>query len=148
MSLTSFPFLLLAIRAQMWSFNEQSRLETGGGEGVEIVKNEPFENTPLMGGEFTSGQYTYKIYHVETKVPKIIRALIKPIIGKNGFELHEEAWNAYPYCKTVLTNPGYMKDNFKIVLETLHAADRGNTENVLNKENYKDLKAEMGTDRV
>ena len=23
--------------------------------------------------------------------------------------MHEEAWNAYPYCKTVLSNPGYMK---------------------------------------
>lgn len=50
-----------------------SRKETGGGEGVEIIKNEPFFNTPILGDKFSSGQYTYKIYHVETKVPKVIR---------------------------------------------------------------------------
>ena len=28
-----------------------------------------------------------------------------------SLEIHEEAWNAYPYCRTVLSNPGYMKVN-------------------------------------
>ena len=59
--------------AQMWSFNEQSRRETGGGEGVEILKNEPFTDGQFMGGKYQTGQYTYKIYHIETKVPKVIR---------------------------------------------------------------------------
>jgi len=59
------------------------------------------------------------------------RTLLKPIIGKKGFQLHEEAWNAYPYCLTLITNPGYMKDDFKITLETLHLPDNGNSENVL-----------------
>ena len=50
------------------------RRETGGGEGVEIIKNEPFvDNFELLEGKFTQGQYTYKIYHVETKVPKVVR---------------------------------------------------------------------------
>ena len=35
-----------------------SKEETSGGEGVEVLKNEPFEN------ELGKGQYTYKIYHV------------------------------------------------------------------------------------
>jgi hypothetical protein len=56
---------------------------------------------------------------------------LKPIIGKKGFQLHEEAWNAYPYCKTVVTNPGYMKENLKIVLESLHLPDNGKKDNVL-----------------
>ena len=52
----------------------QSRLETGGGEGVEIVKNEPFTNQPHgPGGKFDKGQYTYKVYKVASKVPKYIR---------------------------------------------------------------------------
>ena len=60
-------------RGQMWSFNEQSRRETGGGEGVQIVKNETFSGEPLFDGKHASGQYTYKIYHVENKMPKIMR---------------------------------------------------------------------------
>ena len=59
--------------AQNWSVNEQSRRETGGGEGVEILKNEPFTDIPFLGGKYNSGQYTYKIYKVETKLPKFLR---------------------------------------------------------------------------
>lgn len=51
------------------------------------------------GGKYSSGQYTYKIYHLASKVPAFIR-LLAP---KGSLEVHEEAWNAYPYCRTVLT---------------------------------------------
>ena len=34
---------------------------------------------------------------------------IKMVAPKGSLEIEEEAWNAYPYCKTVLSNPGYMK---------------------------------------
>ena len=54
-------------------------------------------------------------------------------MGKDGFDFHEEAWNAYPYCKTVITNPGYMKDGFKVIIESLHLPDNGKTENGLEK---------------
>ena len=33
--------------------------ETSGDSGVEILKNEPYENE-----EMGKGQYTYKIYHL------------------------------------------------------------------------------------
>ena len=75
-----------------------------------MLKNEPYNNIPLLNGKFTSGQYTYKIYHLASKVPKWVQALAP----KGSMEIHEEAWNAYPYCKTVLSNPGYMKGNFYI----------------------------------
>jgi hypothetical protein len=88
--------------AQLYSVAEASKNETGGGEGVEVIKNEPYDDVPLLGGKFTKGQYTYKIYHLASKVPPIVRA----IAPKGSLEIHEEAWNAYPYCKTVLTNPG------------------------------------------
>ena len=58
---------------QNWAVNEQSRLETGGGEGVEIVKNEAFDGTPFLDGKFTKGQYTYKIYRAASKVPRYLR---------------------------------------------------------------------------
>ena len=51
------------------------RQETGGGEGVEVVKNEPFEGLDFLGGKYTKGQYTYKIYHVDTKVPPLLRSV-------------------------------------------------------------------------
>lgn len=51
--------------AQLYSVAEASKNETGGGEGVEVQKNEPFENHPLLGDRFSSGQYTYKIYHLK-----------------------------------------------------------------------------------
>lgn len=99
--------------AQSWAFIEQSKRETGGGEGVQIITDEPFAP---HGDKLSAqaGQYTYKIYHMETKIPWLARSLLKPIIGEDGYEFHEEAWNAYPYCKTVITNPGYMKENFKV----------------------------------
>jgi len=112
--------------AQLYSVAEASKNETGGGEGVEVIKNEPYDNVPLLNGKFTSGQYTYKIYHLASKVP----GWIKMVAPKGSLEVHEEAWNAYPYCKTVLSNPGYMKDNFYIVIETYHIGDRGDQENV------------------
>jgi len=112
--------------AQLYSVAEASKNETGGGEGVEVVKNEPYTDIPLLGGKFTSGQYTYKIYHLASKVPSFVRALAP----KEALVVHEEAWNAYPYCKTVLSNPGYMKDNFFICIETYHFADRGTSENI------------------
>lgn len=43
---------------QLYSVAETSKNETGGGEGVEVLKNEPYEKD----GE--KGQYTHKIYHL------------------------------------------------------------------------------------
>ncbi|XP_067144292.1 phosphatidylinositol transfer protein alpha isoform [Centruroides vittatus] len=111
---------------QLFSVAEASKNETGGGEGIEVLKNEPFHDVPLLGGKFTTGQYTYKIYHLASKVPAFIR-LLAP---KGSLEIHEEAWNAYPYCKTVITNPDYMKGNFEICIETMHCGDCGDQENV------------------
>nr|XP_023012197.1 phosphatidylinositol transfer protein beta isoform [Leptinotarsa decemlineata] len=112
--------------AQLFSVAEASKDNTGGGEGIEVLKNEPFTNFPLLGGKYNCGQYTYKIYHLASKVPSFIR-LLAP---KGSLEIHEEAWNAYPYCRTVITNPGYMKDNFVICIESMHIADTGKQENV------------------
>ena len=59
------------------------------------------------------------------------------VAPKGSLEIHEEAWNAYPYCKTVLSNPGYMKDNFYIIVETYHLPDRGDQSNVHELEDKK-----------
>ncbi|ELU07067.1 hypothetical protein CAPTEDRAFT_164238 [Capitella teleta] len=120
--------------AQLYSVAQASKNETGGGEGIEVLKNEPFPSedpsvmpkTPLLDGTYDKGQFTHKIYHLASKVPKFIR-LIAP---KGSLEIHEEAWNAYPYCRTVISNPDYMKENFVIKIETMHVQDDGTSHNV------------------
>ncbi|KAH6934118.1 hypothetical protein HPB50_020625 [Hyalomma asiaticum] len=121
----TFPGLTYQV-AQLYSVAEASKNETGGGEGIEVIKNEPFEGKELLGGKYNKGQYTYKIYHLESKVPPFIRMLMP----KGSLAVHEEAWNAYPYCRTVLTNPDYMAGNFTLCIETMHAPDNGTQENV------------------
>lgn len=54
---------------QLYSVAEASKNETGGGEGVEVLVNEPYEKD----GE--KGQYTHKIYHLQSKVPTFVRML-------------------------------------------------------------------------
>lgn len=44
---------------QLYSVAEASKNETGGGEGIQVLKNEPYEED----GE--KGQYTHKIYHLK-----------------------------------------------------------------------------------
>ncbi|KAF6210317.1 hypothetical protein GE061_013421 [Apolygus lucorum] len=112
---------------QLYSVAEASKNETGAGEGVEVLKNEPFHNVPLLGGKYSTGQYTYKIYHLKRKVP----TLVKLMAPKGALELHEEAWNAYPFCRTVVTNPTYMKKDFTVIFDSLHVPDSGDSYNVM-----------------
>ncbi|MFT7818376.1 phosphatidylinositol transfer protein alpha isoform [Arapaima gigas] len=106
---------------QLYSVAEASKKETGGGEGVEVLKNEPYEKD----GE--KGQYTHKIYHLQSKVPPFVRMLAPA----SALNIHEKAWNAYPYCRTGECCPNeYMKDNFLIKIETWHKPDLGTLENV------------------
>ena len=93
-------------------------------------------------------------------ITSIITLMIRRVSQvDNALQVHEEAWNAYPYCKTVLSNPGYMKvtlslssrsfsnvtfqDNFYIIIETYHLGDRGDKENVHELEEKKLKKREV-----
>lgn len=53
---------------QLWSVAEASKQETGGGEGVEVLENRKFNGVDLYGGKYTTGQFTHKIYHVQSYV--------------------------------------------------------------------------------
>ncbi|XP_076590376.1 phosphatidylinositol transfer protein alpha isoform-like [Chaetodon auriga] len=116
---------------QLYAVAEASKNETGGGEGVEVIENTPYEKD----GE--KGQFTHKIYHLQSKVPAFMRVLAP----KGSLEVHEKAWNAYPYCRTILTNE-YMKDKFMIKIETWHKADMGTQDNVhgLDKSTWEEVK--------
>lgn len=115
---------------QLYSVAEASKNNTGGGEGIEVLKNEPYEKD----GE--KGQYTHKIYHLQSKVPGFIRVLAP----EGALTFHEKAWNAYPYCRTIVTNE-YMKDDFFIKIETWHKPDMGENNNVhcLAEHTWKDV---------
>ncbi|XP_023618707.1 phosphatidylinositol transfer protein beta isoform isoform X3 [Myotis lucifugus] len=104
---------------QLYSVAEASKNETGGGEGIEVLKNEPYEKD----GE--KGQYTHKIYHLKSKVPGFVR-LIAP---EGSLVFHEKAWNAYPYCRTIVTVHGLDPNTWKTV-EIVHIdiADRSQVE--------------------
>ncbi|CAJ1066060.1 phosphatidylinositol transfer protein alpha isoform-like [Xyrichtys novacula] len=119
---------------QLYAVAEASKNETGGGEGVEVIENRPYEED----GE--KGQYTHKIYHLKSKVPSIL----SKVAPEGSLRVHEKAWNAYPYCRTILTNE-YMKENFEIKIETWHKPDMGDTENVhgLDKGTWDQVKVEV-----
>ncbi|CAL8086934.1 unnamed protein product [Calicophoron daubneyi] len=111
---------------QLYAVAEASKDETGGGDGVEVLVNEPFStkdhppNPPLLGGDsaYTQGQYTHKCYHLAHKVP----ALVRSVAPTSALVFNEIAWNAYPYCRTVITN-NFMKESFMISIESLHSTD-------------------------
>uniref|UniRef100_A0A8C5EBY6 Phosphatidylinositol transfer protein alpha isoform n=1 Tax=Gouania willdenowi TaxID=441366 RepID=A0A8C5EBY6_GOUWI len=98
--------------------------ETSGKEGVEVLKNEPYEK------DGKKGQYTHKIYHLGSRVP----SWLLPIIPKGCLKLYEEAWNEYPYCKTGECNmhqhTNEFLTSFVITIETWHKGDMGEAENV------------------
>ena len=110
----------------LFTLAQAHKRETGGGEGVVIVKNEPYENFSLFHGKYSKGQYTYKIYHEESKMPKFIRLVAPP----EALVAHEESWNAFPHGKLIYSNPKYMKGNCWMEIDTFHTKDRGESENV------------------
>eukprot|EP01012_Entosiphon_sulcatum_P006296 TRINITY_DN1295_c0_g1_i1.p2 TRINITY_DN1295_c0_g1~~TRINITY_DN1295_c0_g1_i1.p2 ORF type:complete len:265 (+),score=55.45 TRINITY_DN1295_c0_g1_i1:50-844(+) len=115
--------------AQLYSVAKMSEAETSGDEGVEILKNEPYEKD----GEH--GQYTYKIYHLGSKMPGWMAALLP----KDLKQVHEEAWNAYPTCKTVITSP-YFQQKFLLMIESKHLPFNGTFEDNVHNLSVEQLK--------
>jgi len=108
--------------AQLYMVARFSRERTSKGEGIEIVKNEPFED------ENGKGQFTHKIVHIGSHLP----AWVKAILPGSMTQVEEKSWNAFPYVKTVYTLPGVFGDRFCITSETRYYDDDGSKENVHN----------------
>ncbi|KAJ5069342.1 phosphatidylinositol transfer protein [Anaeramoeba ignava] len=108
--------------AQLYMVAKRTLQETKSataGQGIEILKNEPFEN------ENGKGQYTHKVFHIDHKVP----GWLKAILPKSAMIFEEKAWNGFPYCKTVYSSP--FLEKFHLSVESMHIDDRGETENAL-----------------
>jgi len=114
-------------RGQIYTMCEMSRNATGGGDGVEVLVHEPFQDHPLFDDRFHRGKYTRKKYFMQHKVNSFVRSFAP----KGSLEFEEEAWNAFPYSRTIIKNETYMKDNFELRIESLHVADdKGDQHNV------------------
>ncbi|GMN24585.1 hypothetical protein TIFTF001_000625 [Ficus carica] len=115
--------------AQMYMVMKMQQQNTTGREGVEVLENRSFEDD-----EFGKGQYTSKVYHLQSKVP----TWLTTFAPADALVMQEEAWNAYPRCKTGWQSPHDCPyfTKFRLTIETIHKADNGKSENVhgLNKE--------------
>lgn len=120
--------------AQMYMIMKMQKQTTTNTEGVDVLENRPFEDDV-----FGKGRYTSKIYRLQSKAPTWLTTFA-PL---DALVLQEEAWNAYPKCKTVIKCPYFSK--FNLTIETIHKADNGNSENVhgLNKEQLASRQVEI-----
>ena len=124
------PFTLDEYKiGQLYSVGQVSKDETGGKEGWQWVTNEPFNGVVPhdISGAHRTGQYTHKILYLGSKFPNQFRLLTRQSI----FEVHEKSWNCYPFVVTEYTNPSYMKDNFRMVITSLHQEGTKIEENAL-----------------
>ena len=107
-------------RAQLYMVAEKSLKATNTSGGVEWIANAPFDNTdghwgmsPITGIEVprTQGQYTLKRYHLKSKFPAAVAAMMP----SSAMYLVEEAWNAYPHTRTVLVSTYFDHAKFHVV---------------------------------
>jgi len=107
--------------AQLYMVARFSKERSSKGEGIEVIANEPYEN------EKNKGQYTHKVIHIGSSLPGWLKALLPT----GSTQLHEKAWNAYPYVKNVYTMP-FFGEKFSITSETRYFDDDGQQDNALN----------------
>lgn len=90
---------------QLFSVAEASKNETGGGDGIQVLKNEPYEKD----GE--KGQYTHKIYHIK----KYVHLKPPPILSHNPII-------AFLHCNsTLLPDSGSVHPSLLQIFSHLHS---------------------------
>lgn len=103
---------------QLYMISKHSCEQSGGGEGVEVVKNEP-ENHPQYG----RGQLTEKRIYLSSKLPGWAKAFVPRF-----FYVTEKAWNFYPYTITEYSVSFLPK--FSLRIETRFENNKGDNDNV------------------
>ncbi|KAM4567766.1 cytoplasmic phosphatidylinositol transfer protein 1b [Fundulus diaphanus] len=103
---------------QLYMISKHSSEQSGGGEGVEVVRNEP-DTHPQHG----PGQLTEKRIYLSSKLPTWIKAFVPRI-----FYVTEKAWNFYPYTITEYSVSFIPK--FSIRIETRFENNNGSNNNV------------------
>uniref|UniRef100_A0A3Q2GBI1 Phosphatidylinositol transfer protein cytoplasmic 1b n=1 Tax=Cyprinodon variegatus TaxID=28743 RepID=A0A3Q2GBI1_CYPVA len=105
---------------QLYMISKHSCEQSGGGEGVEVVRNEP-DTHPQHG----PGQVTEKRIYLSSKLPSWVKAFVPRI-----FYVTEKAWNFYPYTITAPSFANYIFCHFSIRIETRFENNNGNNNNV------------------
>jgi len=108
-------------KAQLYMVAKFSRARTTKGEGITIIKNEPFENE-----DGTKGQFTHKQIHVGSSAPAWAKSFIPA-----GCCVEEKAWNSYPYVRNTYSCP-LLGDRFSITSETYYFDDEGEKKDLFN----------------
>ncbi|XP_068998713.1 cytoplasmic phosphatidylinositol transfer protein 1b isoform X2 [Embiotoca jacksoni] len=103
---------------QLYMISKHSCEQSGGGEGVEVVRNES-DIHPQHG----RGQLTEKRIYLNSKLPSWAKAFLPRI-----FYVTEKAWNFYPYTITEYSVSFFPK--FSIRIETRFENNNGNNDNV------------------
>ncbi|KAG1947844.1 cytoplasmic phosphatidylinositol transfer protein [Pimephales promelas] len=103
---------------QLYMISKHSREQSGGGEGVEVVRNEP-----CTDHKHGAGQITEKRIYLNSKLPTWMRKFV-PM----AFYITETAWNFYPY--TITEYSCSFLPRFHVRIETHFENDNGCSENV------------------
>lgn len=104
---------------QLYMIARHSFENTTKSEGIQVIKNEPFED-PVHG----LGQYTEKRIHVGGSLPSWIQALIPRF-----FYVTEKAWNTFPYTATEYTCS--FLPRFSVGIRTVYENNRGTNDKAL-----------------
>jgi len=126
------------VRGQLWTTADASMKEAANNT-VQFIDQAPFTNMELRPGEIMSGTYSKKLYNIKSLLPW----MVKKMLSDKAHVVIEESWNAYPYCKTIFTSQVYPFDEFHIIIETIHLADNGSTQNALDLAEDKLAKREV-----
>uniref|UniRef100_A0A3B4YF52 Phosphatidylinositol transfer protein cytoplasmic 1b n=1 Tax=Seriola lalandi dorsalis TaxID=1841481 RepID=A0A3B4YF52_SERLL len=101
---------------QLYMISKHSCEQSGGGEGVEVVRNE-LDVHPQHG----PGQLTEKRIYLSSKLPSWAKAFVPRI-----FYVTEKAWNLYPFT---ITGVSFLP-KFSIRIETRFENNNGDNDNV------------------
>lgn len=103
---------------QLYMISKHSCEQSGGGEGVEVVKNQS-DTHPQHG----LGQFTEKRIYLSSKLPSWAKSFVPRF-----FYVTEKAWNFYPFTLTEYSVPFLPK--FSICIETRFENNNGCNDNV------------------
>lgn len=103
---------------QLYMITKHSHEQSDGGDGVEVVRNEP-DIHPKYG----PGQVTEKRIYLTSKLPSWMKKFV-PMI----FYVTEKAWNFYPY--TITEYSCSFLPRLQVKIETRFENDNGSNENV------------------
>ncbi|RVE62757.1 hypothetical protein OJAV_G00160660 [Oryzias javanicus] len=101
---------------QLYMISKHCCEQSDGGEGVEVVRNEP-DTHPEHG----LGQFTEKRIYLSSKLPSWAKTFVPRI-----FYVTEKAWNFYPYTITEYSVSFIPK--FSIRIETRFEDNNGSND--------------------